>query len=192
MVGIAGSEDKCQFTKKEYGFDECLNYKDENFKENLKAACPNGVDIYWENVGGISFDAVMPLFNDYARIPVCGLISYYNLNSLKLDGPDRVPLLFRQMLTKRLMYKGFIVFNHYDQRQESIEQLSSWIKDGKLKYKEDFIEGLENASSIYWFIKWKNFGKLVVKLNDDPTQFKALNFFLHLQVAQVTLGNSKN
>ncbi len=98
------------------------------------------------------------------------MISYYNLNSLKLDGPDRVPLLFRQMLTKRLMYKGFIVFNHYDQRQESIEQLSSWIKDGKLKYKEDFIEGLENASKAFiGLLNGKNFGKLVVKLNDDPT-----------------------
>tara|TARA_A200000113_G_scaffold169683_1_gene154540 strand:+ start:276 stop:1301 length:1026 start_codon:yes stop_codon:yes gene_type:complete len=170
VVGIAGSDEKCQFTKTEYGFDDCLNYKDTNFKENLKNSCPNGVDIYWENVGGISFDAVMPLFNDYARIPVCGLISYYNLNSLKLDGPDRVPLLFRQMLTKRLMYKGFIVFNHYDQRQESIEQLSSWIKDGKLKYKEDFIEGLENASKAFiGLLNGKNFGKLVVKLNDDPT-----------------------
>jgi len=108
----------------------------------------------------------------YAKKGFAGLLysGIYNLNSLKLDGPDRVPLLFRQMLTKRLMYKGFIVFNHYDQRQESIEQLSSWIREGKLKYKEDFIEGLENASKAFiGLLNGKNFGKLVVKINDDPT-----------------------
>ena len=170
VIGVVGNEEKSIYVKNELGFDYCLNYNDDNFEKKLGEICKDGIDIYWENVGGISFDAVMPLFNDYARIPVCGLISYYNLNSLKLDGPDRVPLLFRQMLTKRLMYKGFIVFNHYDQRQESIEQLSSWIKDGKLKYKEDFIEGLENASKAFiGLLNGKNFGKLVVKLNDDPT-----------------------
>ena len=171
VIGIAGSDEKCEFTKQEYNFDECLNYKDPNFKDNLRDVCKNGVDIYWENVGGISFDAVMPLFNDYARIPVCGLISYYNLTSLKLDGPDRLPLLFRQMLTKRLMYKGFIVFNHYDQRQESIEQLSNWIKEGKLKFKEDFVDGLENAIDAFiGLLNGKNFGKLIVQLNEDPTK----------------------
>jgi len=170
VVGVAGSEDKCNFTINELGFDDCVNYKDQEFAEKLKAACPEGVDIYWENVGGITFDNVMPLLNDYARIPVCGLISLYNATSLKGGETDRLPLLFRQILTKRMMIKGFIVFNHYDQREESIIALSNWIKEGKIKYKEDFVEGLENAPNAFiGLLNGKNFGKLVVKVNPDPT-----------------------
>jgi hypothetical protein len=169
VVGVAGSEEKCNFTKSELGFDECVNYKDPDFKAKLKSACPNGVDIYWENVGGITFEVVMPLLNDYARIPVCGLISLYNATSLP-DGKDRLPLLFRQVLTQRMMIKGFIVFNHYDQREESIVALSKWIQEGKIKYKEDFVDGLENAPNAFiGLLNGKNFGKLVVKVNPDPT-----------------------
>jgi NADPH-dependent curcumin reductase CurA len=170
VVGVAGTDDKCEFTKTELGFDDCVNYKDADFKEKLKSACPDGVDIYWENVGGITFDTVMPLLNDYARIPVCGLISLYNATSLKGGEKDRLPLLFRQILTKRMMIKGFIVFNHYDQREESIIALSKWIKEGKIKYKEDFVDGLENAPNAFiGLLNGKNFGKLVVKVNPDPT-----------------------
>jgi len=148
----------------------CVNYKDPDFKEKLKSACPDGVDIYWENVGGVTFDTVMPLLNDYARIPVCGLISLYNATSIKGGEKDRLPLLFRQILTKRMMIKGFIVFNHYDQREESILALSKWIREGKIKYKEDFVEGLENAPNAFiGLLNGKNFGKLVVKVNPDPT-----------------------
>jgi NADPH-dependent curcumin reductase CurA len=170
VIGVAGTDDKCEFTKTELGFDDCVNYKDPNFKEKLKSACPNGVDIYWENVGGVTFDTVMPLLNDYARIPVCGLISLYNATSIKGGEKDRLPLLFRQILTKRMMIKGFIVFNHYDQREESILALSKWIREGKIKYKEDFVEGLENAPNAFiGLLNGKNFGKLVVKVNPDPT-----------------------
>ena len=170
VVGVAGTDDKCEFTKTELGFDDCVNYKDADFKEKLKSACPDGVDIYWENVGGITFDTVMPLLNDYARIPVCGLISLYNATSLKGGEKDRLPLLFRQILTKRMMIKGFIVFNHYDQREESIIALSKWINEGKIKYKEDFVQCLEIAPSAFiGLLNGKNFGKLVVKVNPDPT-----------------------
>ncbi|MDA9657479.1 NADP-dependent oxidoreductase, partial [Alphaproteobacteria bacterium] len=170
VVGVAGSEEKCNFTKSELGFDECINYKNDDFKDKLKLACPNGVDIYWENVGGKTFDNVMPLLNDYARIPVCGLISLYNATSMPGGDNDRLPLLFRQILTKRMMIKGFIVFNHYDQREESIINLSNWIKEGKIKYKEDFVDGLENAPNAFiGLLNGKNFGKLVVKVNPDPT-----------------------
>ena len=170
VIGVAGTDDKCEFTKTELGFDDCVNYKDADFKEKLKSACPSGIDIYWENVGGITFDTVMPLLNDYARIPVCGLISLYNATSLKGGEKDRLPLLFRQILTKRMMIKGFIVFNHYDQREESIIALSKWINEGKIKYKEDFVEGLENApNALIGLLNGKNFGKLVVKVNSDPT-----------------------
>ena len=147
-----------------------MNYKDPDFKEKLKSSCPDGIDIYWENVGGITFDTVLPLLNDYARIPVCGLISLYNATSLKGGEQDRLPLLFRQILTKRMMIKGFIVFNHYDQREESILALSRWIKEGKIKYKEDFVDGLENAPNAFiGLLNGKNFGKLVVRVNPDPT-----------------------
>ena len=170
VIGVAGTDDKCEFTKTELGFDDCVNYKDPDFKEKLKSTCPDGVDIYWENVGGVTFDTVMPLLNDYARIPVCGLISLYNATSIKGDEKDRLPLLFRQILTKRMMIKGFIVFNHYDQREESILALSKWIREGKIKYKEDFVEGLENAPNAFiGLLNGKNFGKLVVKVNPDPT-----------------------
>jgi NADPH-dependent curcumin reductase CurA len=170
VVGVAGSKEKCDFTKSELGFDECINYKNEDFKDQLKSSCPNGVDIYWENVGGKTFDTVMPLLNDYARIPVCGLISLYNATSMPGGDKDRLPLLFRQILTKRMMIKGFIVFNHYDQREESIIALSNWIKEGKIKYKEDFVDGLENAPNAFiGLLNGKNFGKLVVKVNPDPT-----------------------
>ena len=170
VVGVAGSKEKCDFTKSELGFDECINYKNEDFKDQLKLSCPNGVDIYWENVGGKTFDTVMPLLNDYARIPVCGLISLYNATSMPGGDKDRLPLLFRQILTKRMMIKGFIVFNHYDQREESIIALSNWIKEGKIKYKEDFVDGLENAPNAFiGLLNGKNFGKLVVKVNPDPT-----------------------
>jgi NADPH-dependent curcumin reductase CurA len=112
----------------------------------------------------------MPLLNDYARIPVCGLISLYNATSMPGGDKDRLPLLFRQILTKRMMIKGFIVFNHYDQREESIIALSNWIKEGKIKYKEDFVDGLENAPNAFiGLLNGKNFGKLVVKVNPDPT-----------------------
>ena len=170
VIGVAGTDDKCKFTKTELGFDDCVNYKDPDFKEKLKFACPEGIDIYWENVGGITFDTVLPLLNDYARIPVCGLISLYNATSLKGGEQDRLPLLFRQILTKRMMIRGFIVFNHYDQREESILALSKWIKEGKIKYKEDFVDGLENAPNAFiGLLNGKNFGKLVVRVNPDPT-----------------------
>ena len=170
VIGVAGTDDKCEFTKTELGFDDCVNYKDPDFKEKLKFACPEGIDIYWENVGGITFDTVLPLLNDYARIPVCGLISLYNSTSLKGGEQDRLPLLFRQILTKRMMIRGFIVFNHYDQREESILALSKWIKEGKIKYKEDFVDGLENAPNAFiGLLNGKNFGKLVVRVNPDPT-----------------------
>ena len=170
VIGVAGTDDKCEFTKTELGFDDCVNYKDPDFKEKLKFACPEGIDIYWENVGGITFDTVLPLLNDYARIPVCGLISLYNATSLKGGEQDRLPLLFRQILTKRMMIRGFIVFNHYDQREESILALSKWIKEGKIKYKEDFVDGLENAPNAFiGLLNGKNFGKLVVRVNPDPT-----------------------
>jgi len=107
VVGIAGGEQKCLFVKDELGFDGCLDHRQPDLAERLQAACPNGIDIYFENVGGAVFDAVLPLLNNFARIPVCGLIAHYNATELPA-GPDRVPLLMRNILAKRLTFRGFI------------------------------------------------------------------------------------
>src|SRR5215469_8763001 len=106
VVGIAGGQQKCSFVKEELGFDVCLDHRQPEFAESLKAACPNGVDIYFENVGGPVLDAVLPLLNNFARIPVCGLIAHYNDAELP-PGPNRVPLLLRAILSKRLIFRGF-------------------------------------------------------------------------------------
>ena len=145
-----------------------MNYNTPNFVEDLKIACKNGVDIYWENVGGKTFDAVYPLFNDFARIPVCGMISMYN-NEFDKEAEDRLPMLFRNTLTWRLRIQGFIVSEFPEQKQEAMNKLTSWFKDGKLKYKEDVVEGLENVVEAFrGLLKGKNFGKLIIKLADEP------------------------
>ncbi|MGC1719893.1 MAG: NADP-dependent oxidoreductase, partial [Isosphaeraceae bacterium] len=114
VIGIAGGEQKCRFVKEELGFDGCLDHRQPNLAERLQAACPNGIDIYFENVGGAVFDAVLPLLNNFARIPVCGLIAHYNATELP-PGPDRVPLLMRNILAKRLTFRGFLVFDYGSQ-----------------------------------------------------------------------------
>ena len=169
VIGITGTSEKCAYVTNQLGFDVCLDHQSQNFETDLKSACQNGIDIYWENVGGKVFDAVLPLLNDFSRVPVCGLISRYNTTDLP-DGPDRLPLLFRYALTKRLLIRGFIVFDFEDQRAEALNQLQTWIKEGKLNYKEDFIDGIENAPKAFLgLLSGKNFGKLIVRVSDDPT-----------------------
>lgn len=166
VVGVAGSSDKCTYVAEELGFDVCVNYKDADFAEQLAAACPDGVDIYYENVGGKVFQAVVPLLNTWARIPVCGLIAHYNATALP-DGPDKTPLLMRNILTKRLLIRGFIIFDHYGDFPVFFDEMSGWIKDGSVRYREDMIEGLEKAPEAFMgLLEGKNFGKLVVKVAD--------------------------
>lgn len=165
VIGIAGSDEKCEFTKQEYNFDECLNYKDPNFKDNLRDVCKNGVDIYWENVGGKTFNAVYPHFRDFARIPVCGVISMYNNQSQQLE-EDRLPMLFRNVLTWRLRIQGFIVSEFPDQKLEAMQHLEKWYLEGKLKYREDVVEGLDNmVEAFQGLLRGDNFGKLLIKVN---------------------------
>ncbi len=169
VVGIAGGQEKCEFVRQELGFDACIDHRDKDFAENLKQACTNGIDIYWENVGGKVFDAVLPLFNPFARMPVCGLIAHYNATSLP-EGPNKIPLLMRSVLTNRLHIQGFIVWDYASQQQEFEADMSSWIRDGKVKYREDFVNGLENAPDAFiGLLEGKNFGKLVIKVSTDPT-----------------------
>ena len=164
-VGIAGSAEKCKYVTEELGFDACVNHNSPEFAEALKVACADGIDVYFENVGGKVFETVSPLFNDFARIPVCGIISAYNATELP-PGPNLTPLLMRDILVKRLTFRGFIVWDYASQEKEALTELANWIKEGKLHYREDIVDGLENAPEAFiGLLEGKNFGKLVVRVS---------------------------
>lgn len=168
VVGVAGGAEKCQHAVDVLGFDACIDHKALDFPAQLASACPGGIDIYYENVGGKVFDAVLPLLNTSARIPVCGLVSQYNATSLP-DGPDRLSLLMRAILTKRLSVKGFIIFDDYGHRYpEFAKDMAAWIAEGKIQYLEQIVDGLENAAEAFMgLLEGKNFGKLVVRIGSD-------------------------
>ena len=166
VIGVAGGEEKCRHAKEVLGFDECIDHKAEDFAEQLAAACDKGIDVYFENVGGKVFDAVMPLLNTGARIPVCGLISQYNATSLP-DGPDRMSALMGMLLVKRIKMQGFIIFDDYTHRyNEFATQMADWLAQGKIQYKEQVVEGFENTPQAFiGLLQGENFGKLVIKTN---------------------------
>ena len=167
VVGIAGGSEKCAHVVDTLGFDACIDYKTDGFPEALKNAVPDGIDIYYENVGGAVFDAVMPLLNTSARIPVCGLISQYNAISLP-DGPDRLNLLLGTILKKRMTVRGFIVFDDFGHLYpEFAKQVGGWVADGRIRYREEVISGLEQAPAAFvGLLRGEAFGKRVVKLSD--------------------------
>ena len=164
-VGVAGGKEKCDYVKQELGFDACIDHRAEDFPAQLAAACHEGIDIYFESVGGAVFEAVLPLLNVKARIPVCGLISHYNDTALP-KGPDRLPLLARTILSKRITMKGFIIFDDYGDRYgEFFDQMSTWVQEGKVKFLEDIVDGLENAPKAFiGLLEGENFGKLIVRV----------------------------
>lgn len=166
VVGIAGGADKVAYIRDELGFDVVLDHKAPDFAAQLAAACPDGIDIYFENVGGHVWSAVFPLLNDFARVPVCGLIAHYNEEGPQ-PGPDRLPMTMRAVLSKRLTLRGFIVSDFAAQAAEFRRDVAAWLKAGKITYKEDVVVGLENAPAAFiGLLKGKNFGKLVVKVAD--------------------------
>ncbi|EGQ7902180.1 NADP-dependent oxidoreductase [Vibrio alginolyticus] len=167
VVGIAGGEEKCRYAKEVLGFDECIDHKAEDFAEQLKNACDKGIDVYFENVGGKVFEAVMPLLNTNARIPLCGLISQYNTTELP-EGTDHLPLLMGKLLTKRIKVQGFIIFDDYGHRYgEFAQDINQWLAEGKIQYREHLVQGLDNAPEAFiGLLEGKNFGKLVVQIND--------------------------
>jgi NADPH-dependent curcumin reductase CurA len=170
VVGVAGVQSKCDYVVQELGFDACVSYRAEDFADQLHAACPDGIDIYYENVGGQVLETVIPLLNFGARIPVCGLIAHYNATELP-PGPNRLPQLMRVVLTQRVTIRGFIVTDFAHRHADFINDMSSWIKQGKIKYREDIVEGLENAVSAFQgLLQGKNFGKLLIRVSDDPTR----------------------
>ncbi len=165
VIGIAGGADKCRYVVEELGFDACIDHRGADFAQQLAAACPKGIDVYFENVGGAVFDAVLPLLNARARVPVCGMIADYNATELPA-GPDRLRLLTRTILTKRIKMQGFIIFDDYGDRYgEFLTQMSAWVAEGKIKFREDIVDGLENAPQAFiGLLEGKNFGKLVIRV----------------------------
>ncbi len=168
-VGVAGSAEKCAYVTGELGFDACLNHREAGFAEALAKACPKGIDIYWENVGGAVFEAVTPLLNPFARVPVCGLIAQYNATKPP-PGPNRIPQLMRAVLTDRLLIRGFIVWDFADQEAEFRDTVAGWLRDGRIKYREDVIDGLENAPRAFQgLLQGRNFGKQIIRVAPEPT-----------------------
>jgi NADPH-dependent curcumin reductase CurA len=163
-VGIAGGPDKCKYVREELGFDDCVDHRDAGLRDKLKAACPKGIDVYFENVGGPVQEAVWPLLNFFARVPVCGLIAQYSATELP-PGPNRAAQVFRDTLTKRLTIRGFIVRDFWGRFDEFMREMPQWIREGRMKYREDIADGLENAPAAFMgLLKGKNFGKQLVRV----------------------------
>jgi NADPH:quinone reductase len=162
VVGIAGSETKVRYLVDELGFDAAVNYKTDNLHAALKQACPNGVDVYFDNVGGDVTDAVIYRINTNARIVLCGQIAQYNLEKV-----DVGPRLFTQLLIKSAMVKGFIVTQYAQRANEGIQALSQWLREGRIKYSEHIVEGLENAVDAFLgLFRGDNIGKQLVHVSD--------------------------
>ena len=171
VIGVAGSDQKCAYVTKELGYDACINHRSVSsvgeFREMISSYCPEGIDIYFENVGGKVWQAVTPLLNMFSRVAVCGMISHYNATSLP-DGPNRVPELMFKILTHRVTLRGFIVRDYDDQLEDFLSDTSRWIKEGKIKYREDITNGLEQAPrALIGLLKGENFGKLCIKVSPD-------------------------
>ena len=164
-VGIAGGNMKCRFVKQELGFDEALDHRATDFPSQLAAACPAGIDVYFENVGGAVWDAVLPLLNQFARVPVCGLIAQYNAGQAP-GTTDRLSTAMRAILSNRITVQGFINYDfandHYD---DFLREISQGLADGRIRYREDIVEGLEKAPEAFiGMLEGRNFGKALVRL----------------------------
>lgn len=170
VVGIAGADDKCAYVTDELGFDAAVNYKSEDFRDRLAEACPDGIDVYFENVGGEVLAAVLPNLNEFSRMPVCGLIAHYNDISAP-QGPDRLPGFMRTVLAKRVMVRGFIQFDFAPLMPDFVRDMSGWLADGSVRYREDVVQGLENAVDAFQgLLEGRNRGKLIVQVGEDPTR----------------------
>ncbi|RQS62570.1 NADP-dependent oxidoreductase [Burkholderia sp. Bp8963] len=168
VVGVAGGADKCAFVTGTLGFDACVDHRDPAFAGKLADACPNGIDVYFESVGGAVFDAVLPLLNVGARVPVCGLIAHYNDSALPA-GPNRLPLLTSVLLRKRVRMQGFIISDHYaDTYAAFAKEMGEWVAQGKVKAREDVVDDLADApQALIGLLAGKNFGKVVVRVGPE-------------------------
>lgn len=168
VVGVAGGAEKCAHAVENLGCDACVDHRDPDLKAKLREACPDGVDIYFENVGGDTLAAVLPLLNPFSRVPVCGMIAWYNATSAP-EGPDRLPAFWRGVLTKRIAVRGFIVSDHWDRFSEFLGEVAPLAAAGEIRIDESVAEGLEAAPDAFiGLLEGRNFGKQVVRVGSDP------------------------
>ncbi len=174
VIGVAGGAEKCAYAVETLGLDACLDHRAAPDAKALRAAlaeaCPQGVDIYWENVGGKTLEAVVPLMNVGGRIPVCGMIAWYNRGVLGpggQPGPDRLPKMWRTILVNRLSVNGFIVLDHFHRFPEFVGEVGGYLRDGRITYRETIAEGLESAPAAFMaMLEGGNFGKQLVKVSE--------------------------
>ena len=165
VIGIAGGQQKCAYVKEELGFDECMDYKAGGLDEALVRACPDGIDIYFESVGGAVTEAVAKLLNPGARVPICGYISNYNALNI---AESRTPFHILGELPDPPWHQFFLVFNYVEDYAEANHKLTDWVSVGAIKYRETMVEGLEKAPEYFsWLFEGKNFGKLIVKVAES-------------------------
>jgi hypothetical protein len=163
-VGIAGGPQKCRYVTNELGFDACIDHRAPELSARLKAACPKGVDVYFENVGGAVFEAVFPLLNNFARVPVCGQIATYNATEMPA-GLLPTSALLRAVLTRRLTLRGFIVTDFAARQADFQRDVSAWLREGRIRYREDVVDGIEQAPrALIGLLRGENFGKLLVRV----------------------------
>ena len=166
VVGIAGSDLKCKWLIEQAGLDGAINYKTDDLGAALDALCPDGIDINFENVGGMVMDEVIARLNDFSRMPLCGLISGYNATE-----PVPGPYNFSNLLMRRTTLRGFILTDYLDQLETGQKAMAAWLMEGKIKFETDIVEGLENAPlSLERLFTGKNLGKLVVQVSEEPAQ----------------------
>lgn len=166
-VGIAGGPGKCAFVKDTLGFDAVIDHRAGDLPQALAAACPNGVDVYFENVGGLIWDAVFPLLNTFARIPVCGLIADYNGTTTR-PGSLSVPDMMRGVLSKRLTLRGFINYDLEPHRADFMKEVGAGLKDGSIVHIEDIVDGFDQMPEAFMgMLKGRNFGKVLVRVAEN-------------------------
>lgn len=160
VVGIAGGKEKCDFVVHQLGFDACIDYKTGDVRAGLKEYCPQGVDVYFDNVGGDILDIVLTRINMKARIVICGAISQYN-NTTPVKGPSN----YLALLVNRARMEGIVVFDYASRYHEGVAALGKWMKEGKIVSKEDVVQGMENfPATLNMLFEGKNFGKLVLQV----------------------------
>lgn len=166
VIGIAGGADKCAHVVDHLGFDACIDHKAADFADQLRAACPDGIDVYFENVAGKVLYAVLPLLNPFARMPICGVVAWYNLVDLP-EGPDMGPVIIGTLLRMKVKAQGFIIFDSFPPSlyKEFSRDMTGWLQEGKVKYREQMVDGLEAApKALQQLLRGENFGKVVVNV----------------------------
>jgi NADPH-dependent curcumin reductase CurA len=167
-VGIAGGEKKCAYLKNELHFDAAVDHRSPDFRAALAAACPDGIDVYFENVGGEVWQAVLPLLNRFARVPVCGLVAQYD-GGPETQSPDQLAVTMRRILTQRILMRGFINYDFArEYHADFLRDVEKWVSEGRIKYRETIVDGLENAPKAFiGMLTGQNFGKLLVRVGAE-------------------------